>query len=209
MMTLLLQLQVRGHASGKELAKQLQVSERTVERDVEALVSAGIPVRSTRGPAGGHRLDGGYRTRLTGFGLDEAGALAFLGLAGPAQQLGLGEMLEGARIKVWASPTGEARQRGALGGIIARSPRVAGDQHDCGHHAAARRSRVDKPSTHDGYWVTMPSSTRSCHTSVDGSRCSGSQCAACPLLAEHTPVGQSSISLFARLTAAVCLPLSA
>jgi predicted DNA-binding transcriptional regulator YafY len=111
MMTLLLQLQVRGHASGKELAKQLEVSERTVQRDVEALVAAGIPVRSTRGPAGGYRLDGGYRTRLTGVGLDEAGALAFLGLAGPAQQLGLGEILEGARIKVWASLTGEARQR--------------------------------------------------------------------------------------------------
>lgn len=111
MMSLLLHLQVRGQASGAELARQLEVSERTVQRDVEALVASGIPVRSARGPAGGYRLDGGYRTRLTGVGLDEAGALAFLGLAGPAQQLGLGEMLEGARIKVWASLTGEARDR--------------------------------------------------------------------------------------------------
>jgi predicted DNA-binding transcriptional regulator YafY len=111
MMTLLLHLQVRGHASGAELARQLEVSERTVQRDVEALIAAGIPVRSTRGPAGGYRLDGGYRTKLTGLGLDEAGALAFLGLSGPAQQLGLGEMLEGARTKVWASLTGEARDR--------------------------------------------------------------------------------------------------
>lgn len=111
MMTLLLHLQVRGRASGSELAKLLEVSERTVQRDVEALVASGIPVHSTRGPAGGYRLGGGYRTRLTGVGLDEAGALAFLGLAGPAQQLGLGEILEGARIKVWASLTGEARER--------------------------------------------------------------------------------------------------
>src|SRR5690242_5051694 len=111
MMTLLLHLQVRGQASGTELADLLEVSERTVQRDVEALVASGIPVRSHRGPAGGYRLDGGYRTRLTGVGLDEAGALAFLGLAGPAQQLGLGEVLEGARIKVWASLTGEARRR--------------------------------------------------------------------------------------------------
>jgi predicted DNA-binding transcriptional regulator YafY len=111
MMSLLLHLQVRGQASGRDLARQLEVSERTVQRDVEALAAAGIPVRSVRGPAGGYRLDGGYRTRLTGVGLDEAGALAFLGLAGPAQQLGLGEMLEGARIKIWASLTGEARQR--------------------------------------------------------------------------------------------------
>src|SRR5262245_5016768 len=111
MMTLLLHLQVRGQVSGRELADRLEVSERTVQRDVEALVAAGVPVRSMRGPAGGYRLDGGYRTRLTGVGLDEAGALAFLGLAGPAQQLGLGEILEGARIKVWASLTGEARER--------------------------------------------------------------------------------------------------
>ncbi|MGR6316997.1 WYL domain-containing protein [Micromonospora soli] len=111
MMTLLLRLQVRGQASARELAHQLAVSERTVQRDVEALVAAGIPVRPTRGPAGGYRLDRGYRTRLTGLGLDEAGALAFLGLGGPAEQLGLGELLEGARIKVWASLTGEARER--------------------------------------------------------------------------------------------------
>jgi predicted DNA-binding transcriptional regulator YafY len=111
MMTLLLHLQVRGQANGTELARLLEVSERTVQRDVEALAAAGVPVRSTRGPAGGYRLDGGYRTRLTGVGLDEAGALAFLGLAGPAEQLGIGELLEGARIKVWASLTGDARDR--------------------------------------------------------------------------------------------------
>src|ERR1043165_7554343 len=64
---------------------------------------------AVRGKAGVSRLDGGYRTRLTGVGLDEAGALAFLGLAGPAQQLGLGEILEGARIKGFASLTGEGR----------------------------------------------------------------------------------------------------
>src|SRR4051794_34466363 len=58
MMALLLHLQVRGQASGKELAELLEVSERTVQRDVEALAAVGVPVRSSRGPAGGYRLDG-------------------------------------------------------------------------------------------------------------------------------------------------------
>jgi predicted DNA-binding transcriptional regulator YafY len=108
---LLLHLQVRGQASCGELARRLEVSERTVQRDVEALVAAGVPVRTVRGPAGGYRLEGGYRTRLTGVGAEEAAALSFLGLAGPAEELGLAGVLDVARTKVWAALTGEARER--------------------------------------------------------------------------------------------------
>jgi predicted DNA-binding transcriptional regulator YafY len=108
---LLLHLQVRGQASCGELARRLEVSERTVQRDVEALVAAGVPVRTMRGPAGGYRLEGGYRTRLTGVGAEEAAALSFLGLAGPAGELGLAGVLDVARTKVWAALTGEARER--------------------------------------------------------------------------------------------------
>lgn len=111
LITLLLHLQVRGQVSGRELAVRLQVSERTVQRDVEALITAGVPVRAVRGPAGGYRLDGGYRTKLTGVGAEEAAALAFFGLAAPAEQLGLGEVLQNAQTKVWAALTGEARER--------------------------------------------------------------------------------------------------
>jgi predicted DNA-binding transcriptional regulator YafY len=111
LLSLLLHLQVRGQASARELAERFEVSERTIQRDVEALAAQGVPVRSTRGPAGGYRLDGGYRTRLTGLAADEAEALAFLGLSGPAAQLGLGALLDNARTKVWAALTGEARER--------------------------------------------------------------------------------------------------
>jgi predicted DNA-binding transcriptional regulator YafY len=111
LLSLLLHLQVRGQASARELAERFEVSERTIQRDIEALAAQGVPVRSLRGPAGGYRLDGGYRTRLTGLAADEAEALAFLGLAGPAAQLGLGALLDNARTKVWAALTGEARER--------------------------------------------------------------------------------------------------
>jgi len=104
MLSLLLHLQVRGQLSGPDLAHRLEVSERTVQRDVEALVAAGVPVRSVRGPAGGYYLDGGYRTRLTGLAAEEAHALAFLGLSGAAGELGLNGLLETARTKVWAAP---------------------------------------------------------------------------------------------------------
>jgi len=107
---LLLYLQVRGQVSGPELARRLEVSERTVQRDVEALVAAGVPVRSVRGPAGGYALPGGYRTRLTGLGVDEAQALAFLGLAGPAGELGLSGHLDVAQRKLWAALSGAARE---------------------------------------------------------------------------------------------------
>lgn len=111
MVSLLLQLQVRGQLTGAELADRLEVSERTVQRDVEALITAGVPIHSVRGPAGGYRLDGRYQTRLTGMAADEAHALAFLGLNETAAQLGLGGLLDNARTKVWAALTGSARER--------------------------------------------------------------------------------------------------
>jgi len=111
MISLLTHLQVRGQMTAAELAQHLEVSQRTVQRDVEALVASGVPIRSVRGPAGGYQLPGGYRTRLTGVAADEAPALAFLGLAGPAGELGLDGPLRAARGKVWAALTDQARDR--------------------------------------------------------------------------------------------------
>ena len=72
LVSLLLLLQMRGQLTAQELASHFEVSVRTIHRDVESLVAAGVPVEAVRGPAGGYRLAGGYRTKLTGLTAEEA-----------------------------------------------------------------------------------------------------------------------------------------
>ncbi|CAL9497106.1 hypothetical protein SUDANB176_03366 [Streptomyces sp. enrichment culture] len=103
LLSLLLLLQNRGRMTAPELAAELEVSVRTVYRDIEALGASGVPVRAERGPEGGYRLMEGYRTRLTGLTDAEAGSLFLAGLPGPAGELGLGAVLASAQLKVEAA----------------------------------------------------------------------------------------------------------
>jgi predicted DNA-binding transcriptional regulator YafY len=109
LVSLLLLLQMRGQLTAQELAHHFEVSVRTVHRDIESLAAAGVPVEAVRGPAGGYRLAGGYRTKLTGLTAAEAEAL-FVAPA-PAAELGLGGVLANARLKVLAALPTELQER--------------------------------------------------------------------------------------------------
>ena len=89
LLSLLLMLQSRGRMTARELADELDVSIRTIYRDMDALTESGVPVYADRGPDGGYSLLEGYRPQLTGMSAEEADQLARAEMSAPAAELRL------------------------------------------------------------------------------------------------------------------------
>lgn len=111
LLSILMLLQTHARLSAAALARELEVSQRTIYRDMEALSAAGVPVYMERGKDGGCCLVEDYRTNLTGLTPEETRALFLLNIPEPLEQLGMGGALQGALRKLTASlPAGQTHE---------------------------------------------------------------------------------------------------
>lgn len=118
LLKILMLLQSRGRQTAPQLAAELEVSTRTVLRDIDELSAAGVPLWGEPGRNGGFQLQAGWSTQLTGMTEREAQALWLAGLPQAAAELGLGGAAASARLKLLASVP--AAQRGASDRVAQR-----------------------------------------------------------------------------------------
>jgi predicted DNA-binding transcriptional regulator YafY len=97
---MLLVLQRNGRTTSTDLAQRLEVTERTILRDVEVLSEAGVPIFTVRGAGGGIELVDGFQTNLTGLTTDEAACLWLVGQPQVAHRLGLGAPTRAVKTKL-------------------------------------------------------------------------------------------------------------
>ena len=103
LLSIMLLLQARGRLTARELAERLEVSERTIHRDMAALSGAGVPVYAERGASGGWAMLDDYRTDLTGLNEEEIQALVLAAPPRVLDDLGLRRAADGALIKLLAA----------------------------------------------------------------------------------------------------------
>ena len=110
LLSLLMLLQTHGKLPAHQLAKELEVSERTIYRDIEALSMAGIPVYGEPGREGGFALVDHYRTTLTGLSDAQVQALFMLNIPAPLADLGIRQEARTALLKIAAALPGDHRE---------------------------------------------------------------------------------------------------
>jgi len=103
LLSILMLLQARGKTTAEQLAEELEVSVRTIYRDIDVLSTAGVPVYAERGPGGGCALVEGYRTSLTGLTEEEVKALFMLSIPAALDELGMSQELRAALRKLAAA----------------------------------------------------------------------------------------------------------
>jgi predicted DNA-binding transcriptional regulator YafY len=111
LLSILMLLQAHGRLSAPALARTLEVSTRTILRDIDQLSAAGVPLWGERGREGGFQLREGWSTQLTGLTEPESQALLLAGLPAAATDLGLGAPAASARLKMVASLPAEWREQ--------------------------------------------------------------------------------------------------
>jgi predicted DNA-binding transcriptional regulator YafY len=111
LLSIMMLLQARGRMSAPALAQALEVSTRTILRDVDELSAAGVPIWGDRGRSGGFQLKAGWSTQLTGLTQPEVQALFLAGLPTAATELGLGTAATSARLKMVAALPEEWREQ--------------------------------------------------------------------------------------------------
>lgn len=103
LLSLMLLLQARGRMTAQDLAETLEVSERTIYRDIDALSVAGVPVYTQPGTNGGVFLDENYRISLTGLSKPEVLSLFASSGPGPLKDIGLDKAVEDTLLKLFAA----------------------------------------------------------------------------------------------------------
>jgi predicted DNA-binding transcriptional regulator YafY len=110
LLSLMMLLQTRRQMTAEELANELEVSKRTIYRDIDALSVAGVPVYANGGPGGGYALLDSYRTTLTGLNEGEIQALFMLTIPSPISDLGVSQQLKAAVLKLTSTLASDPHQ---------------------------------------------------------------------------------------------------
>jgi predicted DNA-binding transcriptional regulator YafY len=110
LLSLLMLLETRGKMTARQLAEELEVSERTIYRDIVALNTSGVPIYTEDGPGGGISLVESYSTNLTGLNSGEVRALSMLNIPEPLVKLGVDQELKAALLKLSAALPSTSRE---------------------------------------------------------------------------------------------------